>query len=119
MEESGVNVWLVNTGWSGGAYGVGERMSLKITRALITAALEGDLENTNYKAHEIFGLSFPTECPNVNSDVLDPRNTWENKAAYDQKANVLAAKFNSNFEQFADNANEEILAAAPVCAENA
>jgi phosphoenolpyruvate carboxykinase (ATP) len=119
MEESGVNVWLVNTGWSGGAYGVGERMSLKITRALITAALEGDLENTNYKTHEIFGLSFPTECPNVNSDVLDPRNTWENKAAYDQKANVLAAKFNSNFEQFADNANEEILAAAPVCAENA
>jgi phosphoenolpyruvate carboxykinase (ATP) len=119
MEESGVNVWLVNTGWSGGAYGVGERMSLKITRALITAALEGDLENANYKTHEIFGLSFPTECPNVNSDVLDPRNTWEDKAAYDQKANVLAAKFNSNFEQFADNANEEILAAAPVCAENA
>tara|TARA_Y100000385_G_scaffold274249_1_gene317129 strand:+ start:29281 stop:30897 length:1617 start_codon:yes stop_codon:yes gene_type:complete len=119
MEESGVNVWLVNTGWSGGEYGTGERMSLKITRALITAALEGDLENVNYETHEIFGLNYPTECEGVPSDLLSPRNTWTDKAAYDKKANELATKFNNNFKQFADNANDEILAASPICTENA
>jgi len=119
MEESGVNVWLVNTGWSGGEYGTGERMSLKITRALITAALEGDLENVNYETHEIFGLNYPTKCEGVPSDLLSPRNTWTDKAAYDKKANELATKFNNNFKQFADNANDEILAASPICTENA
>lgn len=119
MQESGVTVWLVNTGWSGGSYGVGERMSLKITRALITNALEGKLDNVNYETHDIFGLNYPTECPNVPSDVLSPRNTWEDKAAYDKKANELAAKFVNNFEQFAENANEEIMAASPKLAENA
>jgi len=119
MEESGVNVWLVNTGWSGGEYGTGERMSLKITRALITAALEGDLENVNYETHEIFGLNYPTKCEGVPSDLLSPRNTWTDKAAYDKKANELATKFNNNFKQFADNANNEILAASPICTENA
>ncbi|MGB0389974.1 MAG: phosphoenolpyruvate carboxykinase (ATP) [Salibacteraceae bacterium] len=119
MQESGVTVWLVNTGWSGGSYGVGERMSLKITRALITNALTGELDNVNYKTHDVFGLSYPTECPNVPSDVLTPRNTWQDKAAYDKKANELAAKFVKNFEQFAENANEEIMAASPKVAENA
>ncbi len=113
MEENGVNVWLVNTGWSGGSYGVGERMSLKITRALITAALTEELENVNYETHEVFGLNYPTHCPNVPDGVLDPRGTWEDKAAYDKKANELAAKFVNNFKQFADNANDEILAASP------
>jgi phosphoenolpyruvate carboxykinase (ATP) len=113
MKDAGVNVWLVNTGWSGGAYGVGSRMSLKITRALITAALEGELNNVDYKKHEIFGLMMPTTCPNVSSEVLSPRNTWADREAYDVKANDLAKAFNKNFEKFADYANEDILAAAP------
>lgn len=113
MQAAEVNVWLVNTGWSGGAYGTGSRMSLKITRALITAALEGDLENVEFVNHEIFGLAMPTECANVPTEVLNPKNTWEDKAAYDKKANELASAFNKNFEKFAENANEEILAGAP------
>jgi phosphoenolpyruvate carboxykinase (ATP) len=113
MAENDVNVWLVNTGWSGGEYGVGERISLKYTRAMITSALEGKLDNVNYENHEIFGLAMPTECENVPSEILSPKNTWADKAGYDEKANHLASQFNKNFEQFADNASEEILAAAP------
>ncbi len=118
MQEAGVNVWLVNTGWSGGAYGVGERMSLKITRALITAALNGELDNVEYTTHEVFGLDMPQSCPNVPSDVLNPKNTWEDKDAYDKKANDLARSFNENFEKFKEYANEEILAGAPKVMEN-
>ncbi len=113
MEENNVNVWLINTGWSGGAYGVGERISLKYTRAMITAILNNQLEDVEYKKHEIFGLHIPSTCPNVPSEILHPKNTWLNKEAYDTKANELANAFNKNFMQFADNANEEILSAAP------
>lgn len=117
MRNSHVNVWLVNTGWSGGSYGVGERMSLKHTRALITAALNGDLNEVEYQNHEIFGLAMPTSCPNVPSEILFPRNTWSDKEAYDKTANELAKKFLNNFDKFADNASEEILAGAPKVSE--
>jgi phosphoenolpyruvate carboxykinase (ATP) len=113
IRETGVNVWLVNTGWTGGPYGVGHRMSLKHTRALITSALEGALDNVPYSTHEVFGLSYPTSCPNVPDEVLNPRNTWEDKVDYDRKAGDLAARFIKNFEKFAQFANEEIMAAAP------
>ena len=113
MQESGAKVWLVNTGWSGGPYGVGKRMSLKITRALITAALNGDLENVEYTTHKVFGLKMPVTCPNVPSDVLNPRLTWEDENAYMDKAYDLAAQFNKNFEKFAEGASDELLAAAP------
>ncbi|GAA0894266.1 phosphoenolpyruvate carboxykinase (ATP) [Fulvivirga kasyanovii] len=113
MQDAGVNVWLVNTGWSGGPYGVGSRMSLKITRGLITAALNGELNDVEYEKHQIFGLNMPKTCPGVPENVLNPKNTWADKEAYDQKANDLANAFNKNFEKFAENANEEILAAAP------
>ncbi len=113
MQKSGVNVWLVNTGWSGGGYGVGSRMKLKYTRAMITAAIKGELENVSYTEHEVFGLLMPDTCPNVPDEVLHPRNTWKNQEAYDQAANELARKFNANFEKFAANASEEILAGAP------
>ena len=113
LKNNEVNVWLVNTGWSGGTYGIGHRMSLKHTRALITAALNGDLDNVEYQRHVVFGLSMPNSCPNVPSDILHPRATWENKEAYDSKAQELADEFNKNFEQFEDFANEEIRAAAP------
>ncbi len=113
MESSQVNVWLVNTGWSGGPYGIGSRLSLKYTRSLITAALEGKLENVEYKNHEVFGLAMPTECDDVPSEILSPRNTWEDKSAYDLKANELAQAFNNNFDKYSDFANHEMLDSAP------
>mgnify|MGYP003574970861 FL=1 len=113
MKEAGVNVWLINTGWTGGPYGVGQRMKLKLTRAMITAALNGELDNVEYKKHEIFGLAVPQSCPNVPEEVLNPRNTWADKAAYDTKANELAESFKKNFAKFEEFANEEILAGAP------
>lgn len=113
MKEAGVNVWLINTGWSGGAYGVGKRMSLKHTRSLISAALNGDLEEVDYEKHEIFGVAMPRTCPGVPVHILNPRNTWASKEAYDQKANYLADSFVKNFKRFAAFANEEILAGTP------
>ncbi|MFK7758229.1 MAG: phosphoenolpyruvate carboxykinase (ATP) [Flavobacteriales bacterium] len=113
MDEQNVNVWLINTGWSGGEYGTGSRIKLRYTRAMITAALTGKLDNVEYHTHDVFGLTFPTTCENVPSEILNPRNTWEDKAAYDEKANSLADKFVKNFEQFEDYANEEIMSASP------
>lgn len=113
LEESGARVWLINTGWSGGSYGEGERMKLRYTRAMITAALEGQLDNVNYETHDVFGLAMPTSCPDVPTELLNPRNTWKDKAAYDAKANDLADKFVKNFEKFKEFASEEIMNAAP------
>lgn len=113
MQEANVNVWLVNTGWTGGPYGTGKRMSLKYTRALIAAALNGELDNVQYENHEIFGVAMPKQCPGVPSEVLNPRNTWQDKDAYDAKANQLAGAFLKNFEKFSEFANEQILSGAP------
>jgi phosphoenolpyruvate carboxykinase (ATP) len=113
MDESGANVWLINTGWSGGEYGTGDRISLKYTRAMITSILNGELDNADFITHKVFGLNMPTSCPNVPSEILSPKNTWADKNAYDSKANELANTFNKNFAQFANNANTEILEAAP------
>ena len=113
MEENKVNVWLINTGWSGGEYGVGDRIKLRYTRAMITAALEGKLDSVAYEDHDVFGLAMPKECPEVPDEILNPRNTWADKDAYDRKAVSLAEKFVKNFEQFESFANDEIMAAAP------
>jgi phosphoenolpyruvate carboxykinase (ATP) len=113
MEQNKVNVWLINTGWSGGSYGVGSRMKLKYTRAMITAALNGELNNVGFNHHEVFGMSIPASCPNVPFEILNPKNTWADKNAYDKQAKELAAAFVKNFEQYAENANEEIMNAAP------
>ncbi|MCL4120326.1 UNVERIFIED_CONTAM: hypothetical protein GTU68_012624 [Idotea baltica] len=118
MDQHEVDIWLVNTGWSGGPYGIGSRIKLKYTRAMIAAALEGQLKDVDYMSHSIFGLNMPTSCPGVPTEILDPRNTWGDKDAYKEKANVLSQKFISNFEQFADQASAEILAAAPLVQEN-
>jgi len=114
MKENQVNVWLVNTGWTGGAYGTGSRMKLSYTRAMITAALNGELAGVGFEQHPVFGLQMPTTCPNVPSEILNPRNTWNSAADYDKKANELAQKFIKNFEQYAEGVSPEILAAAPV-----
>jgi phosphoenolpyruvate carboxykinase (ATP) len=113
MEKHNVNVWLVNTGWTGGNYGVGSRMKLSYTRAMITAALEGKLDKVNYSKDPVFGLLVPSEVPNVPTELLTPRNTWADKEAYDKKANELAQGFVKNFERFADFATPEMLSAAP------
>ncbi|MDG1718578.1 MAG: phosphoenolpyruvate carboxykinase (ATP) [Flavobacteriales bacterium] len=113
MDESNVNVWLINTGWSGGEYGIGERISLKHTRSMISAILNGELDDVEYSTHVVFGLKMPNSCPNVPSEILSPKNTWENQEKYDNKANELADAFNENFSQFAEFANKEILDAAP------
>lgn len=113
MDEQKVNVWLINTGWSGGEYGTGSRIKLKYTRAMITAALTGKLQDVEYHTHEVFGLKFPTECEGVPTEILNPRNTWADKEAYDMKANILADKFVKNFEQFEEYASEEIMSASP------
>lgn len=113
LQESGANVWLVNTGWTGGAYGTGSRMKLSYTRAMITAALNGELDNVAFENHPVFGLSMPATCPNVPAEILNPRNTWADKAAYDNKANHLAELFVKNFTQYADGVTADILSAAP------
>jgi len=113
MEKHQVNVWLVNTGWTGGPYGVGNRMKLKYTRAMITAALEGKLDHVNYRTHSVFGVQIPENCPNVPDEVLSPRATWEDKVAYDLKARELGTAFIQNFEKYKDFATEDILAGAP------
>lgn len=114
MQEAGVNVWLVNTGWTGGPYGIGNRMKLKFTRAMITEALEGRLSNVEFVQHPIFGLDMPTSCNNVPDEVLNPKGTWSDKEAYDAKAMELANSFRKNFSQFEEFANEEIIAGGPI-----
>jgi phosphoenolpyruvate carboxykinase (ATP) len=113
MKAHHVNVWMINTGWSGGPYGIGHRMKLQYTRAMITAALEGKLDNVACEAHPVFGMMMPVECPDVPSDILNPRNTWEDKNEYDKKAKELGAQFIKNFEKYAAGVNAEILNAAP------
>jgi phosphoenolpyruvate carboxykinase (ATP) len=113
MTEHKVNVWMINTGWSGGGYGVGKRMKLDYTRAMITAALEGKLNNMEFEQHPVFGMMIPSSCPAVPSSILNPRNTWADKEAYDQAAKKLAEEFIQNFKKYASGVTAEILAAAP------
>jgi phosphoenolpyruvate carboxykinase (ATP) len=108
-----INVWLVNTGWTGGAYGTGSRIKLAYTRALITAALDGQLGNVEYGETPFFKLRFPKTCPGVPAEILEPRNTWADKAAFDAQASDLATKFVKNFEQYASGVSEDVLNAAP------
>ncbi|MFD2171049.1 phosphoenolpyruvate carboxykinase (ATP) [Tumebacillus lipolyticus] len=105
-------VYLVNTGWTGGGYGEGSRMKLSYTRAMVTAAIEGRLDTANYEIDPIFGLALPTEVDGVPAEVLNPRNTWENKEAYDVQAKDLASRFINNFEKFG-TVSDEIKSAAP------
>lgn len=116
MKESGVAVWLINTGWTGGPYGVGTRMKLKYTRAMITAALSGDLglyNYDNYHIHSVFGVAQPRECPGVPTTVLSPRTTWNDDEAYYTTAFKLSNAFRENFKKFEAHASEEIRRGGP------
>lgn len=114
IKDTNVKVWLINTGWTGGPYGTGSRMKLKYTRAMITAALKGELDQVEYENCGVFGIAKPKTCPDVPSDILNPRNTWDNKQLYDIKAVELAQKFKANFVEFEEFANPEIMAGAPL-----
>jgi phosphoenolpyruvate carboxykinase (ATP) len=113
LRAHNVHVWLVNTGWTGGAYGTGNRMSLGHTRSMIKAALFGDLDHTPTETDPVFGLHVPTSVHGVPSDVLNPRNTWSDKDAYDAQAAKLAGMFKENFEKFAAALSPEVKAAGP------
>ena len=113
LEKEQVKVWLVNTGWTGGPYGIGTRMKLAYTRAIITAVLSGELENASFEQDPLFGFAIPTRCSGVPSELLNPRNTWADKQAYDAKASELAQNFITNFTQFENFANAEIRLASP------
>jgi phosphoenolpyruvate carboxykinase (ATP) len=113
LREHGAKVWLVNTGWSGGGHGVGSRMKLSHTRAMVNAALAGDLDGAEYVTNEIFGLDVPTAVPGVPAEVLSPRSTWADGEAYDASATKLAEMFKANFEKFADQVGDEVKAAGP------
>ena len=113
MQEHKVNIWLINTGWTGGPCGVGHRMKLSYTRAMITAALNGNLETIEFENHPVFGVAIPVCCPDVPEEILNPRNTWANKIAYDVKAKYLGGLFIRNFEKYATGVSAEVLAAAP------
>ncbi|MEM9987430.1 MAG: phosphoenolpyruvate carboxykinase (ATP), partial [Bacteroidota bacterium] len=112
--DGNINVWLVNTGWTGGPYGEGERIELAFTRTMIKAALDGRLDEVEYRIHPIFGLHVPKKCPDVPNALLNPRDTWRNEEEYDSMALSLAKRFRDNFEKYADQASPEILAAGPV-----
>ena len=113
IAKNGTKVWLMNTGYTGGPYGVGTRMSIAHTRALLLAALDHSLDKVPTWKDPVFGLEIPTECPGVPPAVLRPRDTWPDPQAYDAKAQQLAKLFNENFKQYADQASPEVLAAAP------
>ncbi len=113
MRTHEVNVWMINTGWSGGGYGVGNRMKLSYTRAMITAALNGALDQVEFEKHPVFGMLMPKMCPGVPKELLHPRYTWADRAAYDQAAIKLAEMFIQNFEKYAAGVSEEILQSAP------
>jgi phosphoenolpyruvate carboxykinase (ATP) len=113
MQQHRAACWLVNTGWSGGPYGVGERMKIKYTRAMIRAILDGTLASVETTPDPVFGVGVPASCPGVPTEVLQPRNTWADPAAYDEKARDLARRFNENFTKYSEGVSEQVRAAAP------
>jgi len=113
LREGGVSVWLVNTGWTGGPFGTGRRMSLRHTRAMVKAALAGELADTPTATDPVFGLHVPTEVPGVPKEVLEPRSTWADPGAYDAQAAKLADMFRKNFERFSAQVPDEVKAAGP------
>ncbi|HEX5039496.1 MAG TPA: phosphoenolpyruvate carboxykinase (ATP), partial [Candidatus Limnocylindria bacterium] len=116
LAEHDVPVWLVNTGWTGGPHGIGHRMPIDHTRNMVRAALNGELAHVAYQRDPVFGVEVPTEVPGVPSEVLRPRDTWSDPAAYDTKAAELAAMFADNFAAYADAVSEEVGAAGPTVA---
>jgi len=113
IAKHNVDCWLVNTGWTGGKYGTGRRMPIKVTRALLTAALNGSLRNADFRTDRYFGFAVPTSLPGVEPHILDPIKTWKDKAEFDKTARALVAMFQKNFAKFEASVDADIRAAAP------
>jgi phosphoenolpyruvate carboxykinase (ATP) len=113
IAEHGVDCWLVNTGWTGGAYGVGKRMPIKVTRRLLSAALDGSLKDATFYRDPNFGFEVPTDVAGIESDLLHPRTTWADKAAFDAQAKKLVDMFIKNFSKFEGHVDATVLDAAP------
>jgi phosphoenolpyruvate carboxykinase (ATP) len=113
IEKFTVNTWLVNTGWTGGPYGTGKRMSIQYTRALLNAALEGKLNSVKYHTDEVFGLNIPETCEGVPAEILNPKNTWDDKKGYDAKAAELARRFSGNFKEYEAHVSANVKKAGP------
>jgi phosphoenolpyruvate carboxykinase (ATP) len=113
IDEHASDVWLLNTGWTGGAFGVGKRMQLSYTRAMVASVLSGDLAKCDVEADPVFGLCVPTSIQGVPNDVLRPRDTWSDKAAYDVQAHKLAGMFRENFKKFEQFVDGAVAAAGP------
>src|SRR5699024_11100669 len=113
IRKHNADVWLLNTGWTGGAHGVGHRMKLAHTRQMLSEALEGNLNNATYDIDPVFGLAIPQSVAGVPDQILTPRDTWNDAEAYDKKAVMLAKMFAENFAQFEDTASEELIKAGP------
>jgi phosphoenolpyruvate carboxykinase (ATP) len=114
LDEHGATVWLVNTGWTGGPFGEGQRMPISATRGLLDAALSGQLDDVEFRTDEVFGFEVPVSAPGVDAKLLTPRDTWRDPEAYDRKARELAAMFRENFDRkFAAEAGDEVTAAGP------
>jgi phosphoenolpyruvate carboxykinase (ATP) len=116
IAKGGVKCWLVNTGWTGGKYGVGKRMPIKATRALLNAALDGSLNEAEFRVDENFGFEVPVSVPGVDTFILDPRGTWADKDAYDAMAAKLVKLFIDNFAKFEDHVDQGVREAAPTAA---
>jgi phosphoenolpyruvate carboxykinase (ATP) len=117
IAKGGVDCWLVNTGWTGGKYGVGKRMPIQATRALLNAALDGSLKNAEFRKDPNFGFDVPVRVPGVDDSILDPRSTWKDSEEYDRTAAKLVDLFVENFAQFADEVDEGVRQAAPKIAQ--
>ncbi|NCB40217.1 MAG: phosphoenolpyruvate carboxykinase (ATP) [Erysipelotrichia bacterium] len=114
MKKHGTKLWLVNTGWSGGAFGKGSRMKIKYTRALLKAALDGSLNNVKFIKDPIFNVEVPSECPGVPAEILTPKNTWQNASEFEKTATELAKRFNDNFKKYAAQSTPEVINAGPI-----
>lgn len=113
IEKYNVNVYLLNTGWVGGPYGIGNRIKLSYTRTLVTAALNGDLENVEFEQHPVFKVFMPKSCPGIDAEILNPMNLWFDKDAYMKQAKMLGQKFIDNFARF-ESAPNFVVQAGPV-----
>jgi phosphoenolpyruvate carboxykinase (ATP) len=113
MESHGAKCWLVNTGWVGGKFGVGKRISIRHTRNMLDAALEGKLDGVKYRNDKLFGFEVPLSCPDVPADVLEPSNAWGNKDEYWMRYDALAARYIENFKLFASECPDEVVKAGP------
>jgi phosphoenolpyruvate carboxykinase (ATP) len=113
IEKHGVRMWLVNTGWSGGGYGVGSRIKLSYTRSMITAALNGELHSVEMRKDKVFNLNVPTSCPGVPTELLSPRETWSDKVEFDKVSADLARRFVDNFSKFENTATDAMRSGGP------